>query len=591
VITYPAFLQQRRSAWVPVIKDAFADPPYITRALRDAEAFATRLAAELRGYGDSIGAARLERAVATHSLWLIQQAIEWGNLEKILQDLTQPAMRAGYVAGAVSGAAALRSEGITFRFNAIDPHAVEYAKRASGLLITEVMDEQKAVVSAVIAQSQTGALTWQEAAARIKQTIGLTERQATALERYRQEVTAEGRASAQVSRMVEKYRKQLLTARATLIARHETLTATNEGRLQAMREAIRQGGMPMNRTVRKWITAHDERVCPICGPMDGEEVRADSPWSVEIPGTKSKPATTVECWVPQEAHVQCLLPHMRVAGSFIAGLCGWYDGPIYEIETAKGYRLTVTANHPIATMQGLVPAYAISHGDDILTDSAPIWGALPFGDGDNDQAPVPIKNVVEALRTHGTSSAKVGRLDLHGDARWINGEIEIVGSNRNRVIDSDPHTTQFSSEYILHGGTVQQPLIRHLSRSQFLSEGANSSSRSGPRMSALTLDKRTVEFQALPFQEFRIGSSSDGYPTLDEAARQGGAAYAEFRRQLLHGSAAQITSDCVIHVNQSSYSGHVYDLQSSNGFIIAEGIVISNCRCSFVTLVKNEPVE
>jgi len=49
--------------------------------------------------------------------------------------------------------------------------------------------------------------------------------------------------------------------RATLIARTETLRAHNEGR----KVFYRQVGV----TKVQWLTAHDERTCPICRPLDG----------------------------------------------------------------------------------------------------------------------------------------------------------------------------------------------------------------------------------------------------------------------------------------------------------------------------------
>ncbi len=50
--------------------------------------------------------------------------------------------------------------------------------------------------------------------------------------------------------------------RATLIARTETLRAHNEGRLVFYRE--------VGVTKVEWLTAHDERTCSVCGPLDGK---------------------------------------------------------------------------------------------------------------------------------------------------------------------------------------------------------------------------------------------------------------------------------------------------------------------------------
>jgi len=67
--------------------------------------------------------------------------------------------------------------------------------------------------------------------------------------------------------------------RATLIARTETLRAHNEGRKVFYREV----GVKKV----KWITAHDERTCPECMPLDGKVFRIeDAPGPPKHPGCR-----------------------------------------------------------------------------------------------------------------------------------------------------------------------------------------------------------------------------------------------------------------------------------------------------------------
>lgn len=56
--------------------------------------------------------------------------------------------------------------------------------------------------------------------------------------------------------------------RADRIARTETLRATNFATV----EAYKQSGVVV---AKEWLTAHDERTCPWCGPMDGKIVSLD----------------------------------------------------------------------------------------------------------------------------------------------------------------------------------------------------------------------------------------------------------------------------------------------------------------------------
>lgn len=67
--------------------------------------------------------------------------------------------------------------------------------------------------------------------------------------------------------------------RAFMIARTETSYATNMGTLSAYKGA----GME----TKTWLTGQDERVCEICGGVDGEEVGIDEEFSI---GKQAPPA-------------------------------------------------------------------------------------------------------------------------------------------------------------------------------------------------------------------------------------------------------------------------------------------------------------
>jgi hypothetical protein len=316
--------------------------------------------------------------------------------------------------------------------------------------------------------------------------------------------------------------------------------------------------------------------------MDEVAVPADEPWILED-GT--------QVMIPQETHPQCLLPDMLVAGEFVAGIISRYQGPVYELTTAKGHRLTVTPNHPIATVQGLIPAYALAEGDQVLSDERPFWRSISLGQPDNNQAPTTIKNVIETLRLRGSSAFQIGRLDLHGDARWTDRQVEIVGADRKCILELDTAHSQGCPKRILQWGAMQQPSMGQPSRRALLLERTHASARGLPRRTELTLDKASINLT--PFHPLRVGPSSHDYPTLPESARQGGPAYVQFMRDLLQGSAGLIASDRIVKIQRLSYQGHVYDLQSTTGYIIAESIYISNCRCSWslVTDYKGQVTE
>lgn len=310
MISYQEFIQARRLKQrllqeikfntnhrpVDITKAADDHPPYVNAALRRAMALAIQLANELRGYADDIAVGRLERAVQTGSLFLIEQAINWTQMDRVLNRLVQPELHESYMLGAKEGQRQLTAAKSEIRFNVMDPKAAEWAKRSTGKLITEVVDDQKKMVADLVQRANLEGRTYQETAKDIRNFIGLHSRQVTAVENYYDGLIRSGTDPFKADRLAEKYGAQLLRYRSETIARHELLTATHEGQLQTVRESIMQGRLDPNRTFRVWNVAKDERLCELCAPMDGQEVPADQPFMTED-GTA--------LWIPQEIHIQC----------------------------------------------------------------------------------------------------------------------------------------------------------------------------------------------------------------------------------------------------------------------------------------------
>ena len=68
--------------------------------------------------------------------------------------------------------------------------------------------------------------------------------------------------------------------RAETIARTEVMKAANEGQLSAWTQAEEEGLLTGNEQ-KEWITTPDDRLCPICEPMDGVTVPLDEDFDVD----------------------------------------------------------------------------------------------------------------------------------------------------------------------------------------------------------------------------------------------------------------------------------------------------------------------
>jgi hypothetical protein len=55
---------------------------------------------------------------------------------------------------------------------------------------------------------------------------------------------------------------------------------------------------------------------------------------------------------------------------------------------------------------------------------------------------------------------------------------------------------------------------------------------------------------------------------------------------LLERFPALVAADQVVEVVDFQFAGHVYDLQSFGGWIVADGAFVSNCRCYLTPVLR-----
>ncbi len=77
--------------------------------------------------------------------------------------------------------------------------------------------------------------------------------------------------------------------RADIIARTETMRASNEGQLEAWDQAT-EAGLLTGQEQIEWITTPDDRLCPICEPLDGETIPMGGEFDVDGDKISAPPA-------------------------------------------------------------------------------------------------------------------------------------------------------------------------------------------------------------------------------------------------------------------------------------------------------------
>lgn len=241
----------------------------------------------LKGLHNQTDLKAIARAFDAHDVQGALSAIDWA----AFADNLKPAVAhlVGTYKAAHLAAAKLVRGGVKKDTAAVEPSmvlindlAVEFARAASGRLIGGITDATRATVQDVIRRALAGEMTKDEAARLIRNIVGLTDVQAQAVENYRavllsgQDLNAD-----QIDQRTGKYADTLLADRAQTIARQEVMTAAREGQEAAWQSAADDGLIDKTHTQKIWIVTDDDRLCPICEAMDGQQVDLDDDFSSE----------------------------------------------------------------------------------------------------------------------------------------------------------------------------------------------------------------------------------------------------------------------------------------------------------------------
>lgn len=145
------------------------------------------------------------------------------------------------------------------------PFVLTAAKKLTADLVTRVNRQTKAAIRQIIFEAIRDGDPPLVAQKTLRQTIGLTKRDALAVKRMA-EVRPE---------KVERYRQKLIRHRAITIARTETMHASNLGQKVAWQQMAADGLLDTTRFRQQWLATDDDRLCPFCAPMDGQTVGLD----------------------------------------------------------------------------------------------------------------------------------------------------------------------------------------------------------------------------------------------------------------------------------------------------------------------------
>ena len=144
-------------------------------------------------------------------------------------------------------------------------------------------------------------------------------------------------------------------------------------------------------------------------------------------------ATDSEWWrVARVVVTECLPGNAVVSGVVVRAVHRrWYEGPMVEIVTEGGRKLSATPNHPMFARRGWIGAGALQKGDDLVCYTGE---QHPLTSSDENVAggPTTIAEIFDATAAVGVRERRrTAQPDFHGDGR--DGEVDIFSTNRELV--------------------------------------------------------------------------------------------------------------------------------------------------------------
>jgi len=489
-----------------------------------------------------------------------------------------------------------------------NPAALTYLRETLPTQIREITQESVEAVQAALLRGFEEGRPAVQIAREVRDSIGLTRSQSQAVANFRRELETgqligktpskrrlsateqaqagrffrEAQAGRPVSRkqidtITSRYHDSLLNRRAKNIARTETTRAFGEGQTALWDQAVERGLLDPSKTRRKWLVTRDERLREqhaAVPPLNPDGVRLDEPFNTPI-GPVMAPRTSGVA----SFDVNCLLPGNKVSGEFVSGLKSWYSGEAIEIITDAGERLSVTPNHPVLTTTGIKPVHSICEGDYLVSDGSQITNSSP-GTEEKQNEPALIEEVFQSLSEFGSTLLPVTLFDLHGDASFIDGDVRQVGAD---LLLKDRWFTGFYeqlrqlflifSNISTASGCMKSSLQQDMFSLWFTPDSI---------MSSLDLLLPFILAHLRPLNPLGIGLRSESDSLLSQYSRDSMSGDPKLIAELINRGSGHITTTKVIGIRRYPFSGHVYDLQSTNGWIVSDGIVVGNCRCTLV---------
>ena len=331
-----------------------------------------------------------------------------------------------------------------------------------------------------------------------------------------------------------------------------------------------------------WTSRHDERVRPAHRRADGQVRKAGNKFHVgkawlKFPGDPTgPPELTINCYVGN-THVDA--NNLRFATK------RWFSGDVVEIRLSTGNSVTVTPNHPVLRSDGLwVPAYMVVEGNDLLCGT--FVGndvTTPHVNGVPPKIGEVYSSIYESVNPE---RIRISPPDFHGDG--TEGDVYVVPSDRmlgNRVqAATDQQVEQFGFT-VAHCATLSHSSLSSATIDPIGGFGGTDGLLTSCNIGATSKIPSFVGSHSGESQVVGLGSVADRQPQVFQPTNDSHPRNTQGSGHFKNGRSLFVQTAQVVKIDSGSFSGHVYNLDTGNGWYTANSIITRNCRCRLVPQV------
>lgn len=306
--------------------------------------------------------------------------------------------------------------------------------------------------------------------------------------------------------------------------------------------------------------------------------------------------TSAVC-VPAETEV---MPAGRVLKAFRR----WFEGEIVTITTAAGKKVRATPNHPVLTTSGWLPIAEIKPGQQVINAVFGDAGSIVVGQ--DVCVPSPIGAIFDAVNKPSVShvfSRGSSTIDFHGDGMGEDYQIDVadiqcdlrngvisVGDQqiKNTLLGGDHLSAFFPSDGLISkcvGTDVKidmAPKFFSMSIQEAIQPAFGPFSRDGLQDAgghhSFLKESNGCSFIGLDELVSNTSSQCNHNTSPLEESGHCGCGCSVLPADTGSTLPVGVFADDVVSVSRENTACHVFNLETSLGYYIADGLIVKNCR-------------